>query len=450
MKADFAEIDSNPRDNWYDSRKSAWMRVFSSPFCAGIIWVVAVLATIPNWSTLQARSNRWDFSHYYLSALVLRTGGNPYRTDLTSLGRRLNLEVESIDHATYPPTFVLCFEPLTLLRPAAAYWVWVSITVVALAAASWLLLVEAGLSIEVARFALPAAVLYYPLWNHFKFAQCQIMILLLLLVMMRSLRTGKDWLAATALAMAILLRVFPATMAGYLLVRREWRVLALTVIITAVGGAVTLLATGVATGLSFFGTIGFVTAPAWMSSETNVAIGAAISRLFGYLFGNNPSPMVEVSRSFFYAAAVIIVLAMAVAASWTTQGRQPDRDWRALSMWVVATILVAPTAWMHYLVLLYIPLAMVLGSAERGSAGSAETRMAAWSYLGGSYLFLGLVTAVGQAAPRLHTTALIAEREGFFFFVLLLFFATFKFAMAASQTEKFVFVENNTVAVGAR
>jgi len=446
LNADVAGTVSNPRGNDLEFREGAGMRFFSSPVVAGILWVLAILIIIPNVSTLKARANRWDFSHYYLSALVMRTGGNPYRTDLTSLGRRYNLEVKSIDHAGYPPTFVLCFEPLTLLRPTPAYWVWVSITVLALAGALWILISEAGLSFEVTRFALPAGLLYYPLWNHFKFAQCQIMILLLLLVMMRALRTGKDWVAGTALATAILLRIFPATMAGYLLVRREWRALAYTAIVTAVGGAMTLLATGFRTGLSFFGVIGFVTGPEWMSSETNVALGAAISRLFGYMFGNNPTPIVDISRSFFYAGGLATVLAMSVAGSWVPQSRQPDRDWRAASLWVVATILVAPTAWMHYLVLLYIPLAMVLGSAERGSARSAETRMALVSYLGGSYIVIGFLTALAQAAPRLHATVLVVEREGFFFFVLLLFFAMYKFAMASPHSEDCFSVKNISVA----
>ena len=64
------------------------------------------------------RSNQTDFSHYYVSALAMRRGIDPYTTDLKPLAslknqcssrskaNRLGLDVEEINIGTYPPSTV--------------------------------------------------------------------------------------------------------------------------------------------------------------------------------------------------------------------------------------------------------------------------------------------------------------------------------------------------------
>ncbi len=58
-----------------------------------------------------------DFNHYYVSALALREGINPYVTRLDPMARSLGLDLAGINKASYPPTFLLCFEALTHLPP---------------------------------------------------------------------------------------------------------------------------------------------------------------------------------------------------------------------------------------------------------------------------------------------------------------------------------------------
>ncbi len=78
------------------------------------LWVGAMLHALLIFGQVRGRVAHWDFSHYYLSALAMRAGVNPYTTDLRPLGRALG--IEAIEHATYPPAFLLCFEPLTLMK----------------------------------------------------------------------------------------------------------------------------------------------------------------------------------------------------------------------------------------------------------------------------------------------------------------------------------------------
>jgi hypothetical protein len=62
-----------------------------------------------------------DFNHFYIAALSFRLGSNGYVVKYNELARSLGLEIAFINISNHPPTFVLCFEPLTRLGPRAAY-----------------------------------------------------------------------------------------------------------------------------------------------------------------------------------------------------------------------------------------------------------------------------------------------------------------------------------------
>jgi hypothetical protein len=57
-----------------------------------LLCVVAFISLSMIFAELPARARRWDFSHYYVSALVLREGGNPYLTDIRPVGERLEFK----------------------------------------------------------------------------------------------------------------------------------------------------------------------------------------------------------------------------------------------------------------------------------------------------------------------------------------------------------------------
>ena len=95
------------------------------------IWVaaLALLYLFFLLRELPQLANQTDFSHYYVSALIMRQGIDPYTTDITPQAKSLGLNVEEMNIGTYPPTFILCFEPLTLLPPRPAYWLWIAMNV---------------------------------------------------------------------------------------------------------------------------------------------------------------------------------------------------------------------------------------------------------------------------------------------------------------------------------
>ncbi len=93
--------------------------------------------------------------------------------------------------------------------------------------------------------------LYPPLSNHIFYAQTQVVILLLVVVMMGSLESAHDRRAGLALVVAGLLKVFPLTTAGYFVLRRRWHVLGWMAIGLLAGIAAMMAAFGVERNVVF-------------------------------------------------------------------------------------------------------------------------------------------------------------------------------------------------------
>ncbi|HXW84976.1 MAG TPA: glycosyltransferase 87 family protein, partial [Candidatus Binataceae bacterium] len=142
--------------------------------------------SVLTWQQLRPRARELDFSMYYVEALVMRHGGNPYRDDLRPAAAALGLRLAPFAHGDETPAFILVFEPLTLLKPERAYAVWFVLNTLLLGAA-WYLLAGAqprALTLGV------AALTFTPLWDQYYFAQSQIVVLVALAAAMLLLERG--------------------------------------------------------------------------------------------------------------------------------------------------------------------------------------------------------------------------------------------------------------------
>src|SRR6266849_10152171 len=83
-----------------------------------------------------------DFAIYYVWALGMRKGLDVYTTDLSSLAASVGLDMGHWTKANYPPTFILCFEPLSLLSPREAWWTWATLNIALLSVGLSLLLID--------------------------------------------------------------------------------------------------------------------------------------------------------------------------------------------------------------------------------------------------------------------------------------------------------------------
>jgi alpha-1,2-mannosyltransferase len=339
------------------------------------ISAVAAVYLIVLLARVQRHSNLADFSQYYVYALAMRNGQDAYKADLTSLAAKENLDI-GWKHAAYTPTFILCFEPLTLLSPRMAYCVWTGMSLASLGAALFLLLYQ-ECDLQRGLLLAAAAILYEPLALHFHFAQAQLAILLLLTLAMRSLTKGYEAVAGLALAIASLLRVFPLIFVGYLLIRRKWRALCYMGIALVLGGAITWGLLGTTRSQGFFQMVASLSHQ--LKVPANMSLAALISRPFWY-FVEPSNPLTDLGRRIAVGLAQLAILTLTAWAStrreWTT-----GEDDRIFGLWVVTMVLLTPTAWSHYLVLLFLPFALLVNVAGRGEASSRAILWGIGSYV---------------------------------------------------------------------
>ena len=339
-----------------------------------VVYVAIIFAMLP------ARATKWDFSHYYASAIVLRAGGDPYKPDLQPIGARLGLKIDEINRGTYPPTFIWCFSPLTRLPVRSAFFVWQALSLACLVAGLVLLMRET-VSRRAAGWLSLAVIFFAPVQLHMVLSQSQFIIFLMLVLVIRALERSRDAEAGLILAAAALLRAYPLAMAGYLVVRHRWRALGWMAAGLAGGALITIAAVGLNTFLDFRYVPGLITSHYFLSQPGNIALGSFISRMFWRLSGYGLVSSHEHLReavSFAVCAAVGIAVAMR---TWTRGNDDADTDRRAYSVWIATMILISPTSWIHYLVLLILPFIQITSAAILRRAGRPAVLMCIASYV---------------------------------------------------------------------
>jgi Glycosyltransferase family 87 len=230
---------------------------------------------------------------------------------------------------------------------------------------------------------------------------------------------GRDAAAGMMLAAATLLRLFPLLLVFYLVLRRRWRVLAWTIAGITIGILITVAIAGVATSRSFFPSISLLRSQTWLSSNSNISLEAFISRTFWDLFGTSGASL-DLARRICVRAADLMVLCFVIKATTFDSGE--DRNWRVLCLWIVAAVMLSPTAWFHYLLLMLIVFAQMASAARRGWVSDRSLGMAVGSYLVAGAIGVVLLTA----APESKVFDVTRQFE--FLCLLMVFVAAYWFA----------------------
>lgn len=396
-----------------------------------IVWLAAILHTAILFASLRDRVNRFDFSVHYSAALGLRQNLNPYMIDLRRIGVPLGLEIWPLIHSSATPFFLLCFEPLAHMAPRTAYWIWFGLNVTALVAALLLMLGrrEFGADRRMAWVIAAFTLMYPPLADHFAYAQAQIVILLMLVLMMRCIETRRYGVAGLILATAAALRAFPSLFVIYFAVLRRWRVLMCTLLGLVIIGIVTIFLAGPAIVEGFVVAMISRTGENATSRPYDVSLSAFITRLFWYAFGYALSPAMNLVRLAVVACAEAAVLILALRATARARSDQ-DCDGRAYMIWVVTAVMLSPVAWIHYMVLLVLPFIKIASVANQGRCSSRAVWVMVTSY------FMIALSIEGRAPAEAigGFPLLVIVSEGASVSLLLAFIAAYWFASDETQT----------------
>jgi hypothetical protein len=353
------------------------------PAILTVVWIVALLTLAGTFMKMSGQWHRRDFSNYYESAWALRHGIDPYSTNLTPVGAHLGLETNWLVHASETPSFLLCFEPLTRLRPRVAFWIWIAINFSALAIAIYLLLADRrGLSGRTAWLLAGLILMSAPVSLNFYWGQSQLIVLALIAAAMRAMERDRDGTAGLLIATAALLRAYPLLLVGYFLMRRKWRAVAFATAGVAAGGLVTVSVLGLAQTFSFVHGALWVTDYSVVQRVDDLALGPFVSRMFWALTATAPGSSTDWVRRLAIAVADVAVLGLTIRATLAEPSlRNRDPDWRIYSLWIATAIMLTPVGWHHYLVLLTIPFVQIVVSTAAGGSNSRAVWMAALCYM---------------------------------------------------------------------
>ena len=354
-------------------------------------WVIAILSIAALLYAAGGLRNargfeRADFSCYYLWAYAARQNLNPYTINFEPIAASMRLRTDGMDHADYPPTFILMFEPLTILSPQAAYRVWMGLNLAALIAALVFLLGnDSGLDNRVKIAFAALAFLFYPLRIHFNWAQTQLVLLLMLVLTGRWLARRRDGAAGLILALAGLLKIFPLFVVGYLLVERRWRALIFTGIGLALGAAATVVLIGVPGSVAFCARLANVFSGNWLAQHGKadsvelISLTTFVPRIFAAVTGARSGFVLDLARVAVVALGAVALLLLSVHATRTEPADENHRR-RSFALWIVTAVLLSPTAWIHYMVLLLVPYAELAIAINRGEASPRAIWSGAASY----------------------------------------------------------------------
>lgn len=355
-------------------------------------------------STLPGQARRWDFSLYYTLATSLRCGGNPYINAIGPLGRELGLEIgQYAQHAADTPTFLLCFEPLTLVSVEKAYIIWQTLSALCFAAGLYLLLAHSGFDRRKQLLFAALGIIYLPVAHNFVMAQSQFLILLILVLIMRAMDEGNEAGAGLLLALAGLLRAYPLALLGYFLVRRRWKVVGFAILGLAIGGVITLALVGVRRSFSFLVVIGFghrgaepaLQILAAQSFFENASLYAFIDHILSF----SGLQRASINSATSMASALADVVILAVTAIVTARPDKCDRHWRGYCLWIVAMLMISPVTYTHYLSLLMIVLIQIAIAADQ-----SEISRRTWVAVAASYV---VIDAWFVAITNLYQSGLV-------------------------------------------
>lgn len=435
LREDKTEPLATPQANNLETLSVAGLvKALRHPLIVALLSVAALVQVYRVALSLPGRIHEEDFADFYAAAIVLRDGGNPYRTSLAPASAKLELHSKNIQGDTVipeTPTFLLCLKALGTFPLHEAYWTWIIINLVAFLAAFYLLFADDNLRLPDVCLLIALALLYPPLINLFMTAQSQSLIILALAVAVRCLAARRDGAAGVALAAAALLRGFPAMMAVYLLLLRKWRALLFMILAGALGFAATAMVLGWNVMLDFPGALFRIVANrALFQLGWNVSPRALIWRFCLYLSDWKLGPAVDGLGLILGSAVSLIFFLFALKAARRYASR-PDSDFSLFSLWVVTSITVLPITWLNYTTILIVPFAIIISVSLTKHIEAKVQWAAMLSYFLSLFAFGGLVLV--RPGRLTFLTILVGESKSAG--LLLAYLSAYWFAMNANVNE---------------
>jgi hypothetical protein len=304
-----------------------------------------------------------DFFQDYASARNLRSSRPVYTRIDQVIGEYTGGRGTSLlAYNAHPPTSVLLALPFAGMAyvPAAVAWGLLSVALLAGSVAVFLSELRPDLSLSHLVLLSVVLGLWPPLWAHLLEGQLGVPILFLLTLAWRAARHGKDSLAGGLIGFAAAIKIFPAVLIAFFLVRGRFRLAVAATLSLVLVSAATLSITGPGAFRDYV-MIVLPNLKHWSEYEGNVSLNGFFSRLL------SPYPA---------GAATWMAAILVAAVVWVRSTRAGFDESFALA--ITGVLLTAPLTWPHSLVILLLPLAVYGGRLSRADSVSRWLAGAGW------------------------------------------------------------------------
>ena len=383
---------------WFEARlRSALSREPRPSLCSGpreeqaAVLLVALLLLLSGFHYLHSlvkylvQSPFIDFAHYYTFGSIVALGQNPFDPLATAaMDAQLGIR-RAMAAPNYPPLFYVLIQP----------WVRMPFDV---AAAAWLLFNQACLLAALAlvwvrtrgdnalHLAMGAYVVlnFQPLYENVQLGQSNAVLLLLVTAAWWGAVTGRSWLVAVMLGIAVHVKVqyaFAILVLWWMGWHRGWVGACL---VAAGGTAIGWMMLGAEHYRAYLSYVAFP--PSYLAAWTaNLSLRGMAHRLIEGLGG-----MAGVAEGLWIAAVIGVLIVAARAVPRSVASAPEARDW-VWGLGVVVMVCISPLTEEHHLVILLFPLALLLLSGPRGRWEPLD-----WGLLMMSILLLGSLYSLEQ------------------------------------------------------
>lgn len=298
------------------------LRSFAQPWeLACFLWLPGIALGFAAWFEIHARHALEDFGIFRTAALAVIHGHSPYV-------RPTAAALSHFDKFVYPPVGALIFAPFAAVGPGAARVLMFLAGLAAIVGALRVLGVDDWRCYGVAIVSAPAI-------NSLALGAVTSFLLLSAALAWRY--RDNAVVAAVATAFAAVLKLFLWPLAIWLLATRRWRAAAF-----CAGAGLVLLLGG-------WAVIGFA---GLRSYPTLVHVLEKVDGPVSY----SAVALLGLSGAAAAAFTLVLVLGAVVAIGLAARGDGGDR--RAFVVAVLVSLVATPLLWLHYLLLLYVPIAL--------------------------------------------------------------------------------------------
>jgi Glycosyltransferase family 87 len=322
---------------------------------------LVLLVAIGIGAAMYGNRSRWnsaDFRIYYAWWSEFQRGIDPWNppAGMRDLANPLN---PAVSYCDYTPFYVIVFSPFAGVAQHPSYWLWMSLQVGALGFAMVLLIRELGPPATSSTiFGVAALGLLLPhVIATIHGAQPTFILLLLLTASWLLERRSHTAAAGGMLALATLLKAYPAVAGGYFLFRRRFRTLGWAVAFALIG----VIVTGVGRWQEFLvSTIG-------VHDYRQVRLTDVLSYAWYAVehFCARPQCNPWLATIAITATADVIILA-ACGKITSAASNAVEADGLCFGAWMLAALMVSPMSWDHELPLALPAYLFLIAGVARG------------------------------------------------------------------------------------